>query len=79
MISNYTVSDFYKTFEKQLKLVAGSGGMARVISNVGILDYEVDPVQKDKYFHTNFHENYFGIYEGNSCTLRYGRTFIPRF
>ena len=57
MISNYTVSDFYKTFEKQLKLVAGSGGMARVISNVGILDYEVDPVQKDKYFHTNFHEN----------------------
>lgn len=57
MIGNYTVSDFYNTFENSLKLVAGAGGMARVITNVGILDYEVDPVQMDKYFHTNFQEN----------------------
>ncbi len=57
MISNYTVSDFYKTFENSLKLLAGAGGMARIITNVGILDYEVDPVQMDKYFHTNFQEN----------------------
>lgn len=57
MISNYAVSDFYKTFEPSLKLVAGSGGMSRIIADAGILDYEIDPVQMDKYFHTNFHEN----------------------
>nr|WP_315019826.1 PucR family transcriptional regulator [uncultured Aminipila sp.] len=54
---NYTVSDFYYTFKQGLKIVAGSGGMARTINSAGILDYEMDSVLKDKYLHSNFHEN----------------------
>ena len=57
MYSNYTVSDFYKTFESGLTLVAGSGGMSRTISEAGFLDYEIDPTLKDKYYHTNFQKN----------------------
>ncbi len=57
MINNYTISDFYNTFASSLKILAGSGGMTRNISNVGILDYEIDPVQKDKFFHTNFQKD----------------------
>lgn len=57
MYSNYTVSDFYKTFESGLTLVAGSGGMSRLISAAGFLDYEIDPAMKDKYYHTNFQKN----------------------
>lgn len=53
----YTVSDFYQTFPYGLKIIAGSGGMARTISEAGILDYEIDVVLKDKYLHSNFHEN----------------------
>lgn len=59
MISRYTVSDFYKTFESSLKLAAGAGGMTRTITDAGILDYEIDPVMKDKYFHTNFQDGQF--------------------
>lgn len=54
---NYTVSDFYHTFKQGLKIAAGAGGMARPIIGAGILDYEMDSVLKDKYFHSNFHEN----------------------
>ncbi|WP_425755772.1 PucR family transcriptional regulator [Ihubacter sp. rT4E-8] len=54
---NYTVSDFYETFHYGLKIIAGHGGMSRIISDPGILDYELDAVLRDKYLHTNFHEN----------------------
>ena len=54
---NYTVSDFYHTFQAGMKIIAGSGGMSRIINDAGILDYEMDPLLKDKYFHSNFHEN----------------------
>lgn len=57
MYNNYTVSDFYKTFESGLTLVAGAGGMSRTISEAGFLDYEIDPTLKDKYYHTNFQKN----------------------
>lgn len=59
MIRRYTVSDFYGTFETSLKLIAGAGGMTRTITDAGILDYEIDPVMKDKYFHTNFQDGQF--------------------
>ena len=39
---NYTVSDFYKTFENGLKLIAGAGGMSRTVTSAGILDYEME-------------------------------------
>lgn len=54
---NYTISDFYQTFQRGIKLLAGAGGMARIVGDAGILDYEMDVVLKDKYFHSNFHEN----------------------
>ena len=41
---NYTVSDFYKTFENGLKLIAGAGGMSRTVTSAGILDYEMESV-----------------------------------
>ncbi len=53
---NYTVSDFYRTFENGLKIAAGIGGMSRTITSAGILDYEMESVLKDKFMHTNFHE-----------------------
>lgn len=54
---NYTVSDFYKTFKNGVKILSGSGGMSRIITSAGILDYEMESVLKDKYIHTNFKEN----------------------
>lgn len=57
MIYRYTVSDFYNAHKKDLKILAGEGGMSRVIIDTGVLDYEIDPDVKDRYFHTNFHEN----------------------
>ena len=54
---NYTVSDFYKTFQHGLKIIAGHGGMSRTIADPGILDYELDVVLRDKFLHTNFHKN----------------------
>lgn len=54
---NYTVSDFCRTFPHDLKIIAGLGGMARTITEPGILDYELDSMLKDKYLHSNFHEN----------------------
>ena len=53
----YTISDFYHTFKSGLRLIAGAGGMTRTVSNVAILDYELDPALKSKYFHTNLQEN----------------------
>lgn len=55
----YTVSDFYNTFSDNLNLIAGQGGLAREITSCGILDYELLPELKDKYFHSNFHNGQF--------------------
>lgn len=54
---NYTIYDFYQMFRNKVKLLSGEEGMSREITDVGILDYETAPMLKDKYFHTNFHEN----------------------
>lgn len=54
---NYTISDFCKTYQHSLKLLAGAGGMTRPVKSMGLLDYEIDPVLKDKYFHLNFHSD----------------------
>ncbi|QIB70060.1 PucR family transcriptional regulator [Aminipila butyrica] len=54
---SYLVSDFYHTFSHGLKIVAGMGGVSRAVTNVGILDYELEPSLKNKYFHTNIHAN----------------------
>ncbi|MGF6376742.1 hypothetical protein M2140_001820 [Clostridiales Family XIII bacterium PM5-7] len=58
---SYTVSDFYHNFRAGTKLIGGGGGLSRVISTAGILDYELIPSLKDKYFHANFHENQFAL------------------
>lgn len=50
---NYTVSDFLNTYEAKLKLIAGAGGVSRVIKDVGILDYELDKSLKGRYFYTS--------------------------
>ncbi|MBQ8562908.1 MAG: PucR family transcriptional regulator [Firmicutes bacterium] len=55
----YTVSDLYRTYFAQLKLIAGKGGLARSITGCGILDYELMPELKDRYFHSNFQEGQF--------------------
>ena len=51
----YTVSDFLATYQGQVKLVAGSGGLARPIHDVGILDYEFMAGLKERYERDNFH------------------------
>jgi len=53
---DYTVSDFYSAFTGKIRLIAGAGGLARKIIDVGILDYEMEIDLKDQYQHTNFHE-----------------------
>lgn len=51
----YTVSDFLASHEDQVKLVAGAGGLARPIHDVGILDYEFMAGLKERYERDNFH------------------------
>lgn len=52
----YTVSDFYNTYKPELQLMAGNGGLSRQVTKAGILDYELEPALKNKYFYTNFQE-----------------------
>lgn len=54
---NYTVSDFYRPLSGKIKLLAGAGGLARPISDAGILDYEMVPELKNRYINTNFQPN----------------------
>lgn len=49
----YTVSDFQRLYADSLRLVAGQGGLARTIDEVGILDYELMPGLRDKYQRKN--------------------------
>lgn len=53
---DYTISDFFHTFSGKVRLVAGMGGLSRRVIDVGILDYELEIGLKDRYLHTNFHE-----------------------
>lgn len=53
----YTVSDFLASHAHQVRLLAGSGGLARPVTDVGILDYEFMAGLKDRYQRDNFHEN----------------------
>ena len=55
----YTISDLYHTHFAQLKLIAGRGGLVRSITSCGILDYELLPELKDRFFHSNFQEGQF--------------------
>lgn len=53
----YTVSDFIASHGSQVKLVAGSGGLARPVEEVAILDYELVAGLKEKYRRNNFYED----------------------
>ena len=53
---HYTVSDFAHAYAANLTVVAGSGGMARIVREVGILDYELMPGLKQTYQRVNFYE-----------------------
>ena len=52
----YTVSDFINSHASSVRLLAGQGGLARAIGEVGILDYELVPGLKSRYQRTNFYE-----------------------
>lgn len=52
----YTVSDFVNSHVSSVRLLAGQGGFARPINEVGILDYELVPGIKSRYQRTNFYE-----------------------
>ena len=50
----YTISDFSREYEGSVRLIAGSDGVSRAVSGVGILDYELMPGLKNKYQRANF-------------------------
>ena len=52
----YTVSDILNTYDGSLRLVAGEGGLARPVHEVGILDYELLPEVKSRFQRVNFYE-----------------------
>ncbi len=51
---DYTVSDFYSTFEEKLVLLNGQNGFEKPVTSVGLLDYEMDPAVKDRFIGDNF-------------------------
>ena len=52
----YTVSNVLNTYEGSLRLIAGEGGLARPVHEVGILDYELLPEVKSRFQRVNFYE-----------------------
>ena len=38
---NYTISDLYSDYRGRINQVAGTGGLSRPVSMIGILDYEL--------------------------------------
>ncbi len=52
----YTVSDVAATFGGSLRLIAGEGGLALPVTEVGILDYELLPQVKSRFQRVNFYE-----------------------
>lgn len=53
---SYTVSDVQETYQASIRLVAGMGGLARPVREVGILDYELLPEVKQRHQRVNFYE-----------------------
>ncbi|MBQ4425641.1 MAG: PucR family transcriptional regulator ligand-binding domain-containing protein [Lachnospiraceae bacterium] len=53
----FTAADFYRMFQNNLQILAGRGGLSRSVRDCGVLDYELIPSLKDRYFHSNFHES----------------------
>lgn len=51
-----TVSDILNAHRGVLRPIAGKGGVARPVLDVGILDYELLPGLKTKYQRANFHD-----------------------
>ncbi|MDD4160576.1 MAG: PucR family transcriptional regulator [Synergistaceae bacterium] len=49
----YMISDFLNTYGSNVSLIAGRGGLSRIVKDVGILDYELDASLRSKYFHTS--------------------------
>ena len=52
----YTVSDVATCYADSLRLVAGEGGLANPVTEVGILDYELLPQVKSRFQRLNFYE-----------------------
>ena len=52
----YTISDVQSAYAGSLRLVAGEGGLARPVHEVGILDYELLPDVKSRFQRVNFYE-----------------------
>ena len=52
----YTISDVQAAYAGSLRLVAGEGGLARPVREVGILDYELLPDVKNRFQRVNFYE-----------------------
>ena len=46
----YMISDFLNTYGSNVSLIAGKGGLSRIVKDVGILDYELDASLRNKYF-----------------------------
>ena len=44
----YMISDFLNTYGTNVSLVAGKGGLSRIVKDVGILDYELDISLRNK-------------------------------
>lgn len=51
----YTVSDFLSSYRNAVRMLAGEGGLARSITEVGILDYELVPGMTRRYQRKNFY------------------------
>lgn len=52
----YTISDVQSAYAGSLRLLAGEGGLARPVHEVGILDYELLPDVKSRFQRVNFYE-----------------------
>ncbi len=46
---------------KEVKLIAGEGGLSNRVIDCGLLDFEYDPALYSKYYHSHFHDNQLAI------------------
>lgn len=58
---NYTISDLYSDYRGRINQVAGTGGLSRPVSMIGILDYELVREARDRFFAPHFQEGQFVI------------------
>ena len=52
----YCISDVQAVYKDSIRLIAGEGGLARPVREVGILDYELLPEVKQRFQRVNFYE-----------------------